>query len=327
MTSLACLSRRSFLSDSDRIALLFLMPGNEQSLIKQMQIFELATQQVIWVQNYGQSLKLNVKFLTGSSEQKKKIQDVVNKKINQAHFMNVQFEFVDFDDEMAQIRITFYENQHSWSFLGTEALLIDESLPTMNLSELSEGNILHQFAHCLGFSHMQKYIPGGIHWNKPQVNKAFAGPPHFWNTAEEMESNFYDIYNLNQFYNYKNFQENSLMLNIWPCSFLKKPPNTFCDRILQNDYSQEDKDFFRSFYPFLEKNQISSSSIQNKSNELQSLQDGNDLIKPIPRQNIQTCKSASTTSSIVIGLSVIVILAMTISIIYVVLNNKPKLAQ
>ena len=238
---LACLSRRSFISDSERASLLFLNPANPESLPKQMQEFELAVQQTIWNQNL-----LQVKFVIGSPQDKKdRVKTIVENNINKTNFMNLKFQFVA-KDEYAHIRISFFPNQHSWSAIGNEALFISEDFPTMNLSDLSQGNILHQFAHAFGMPHVHKYVTNGVNWNKPIVDKVFAGLPHEWKTQEAMEKNFYSIYNLNQFYNYRNYDKDSLMLNIWPCEFFLKPPTEICDIKLKNNYSIEDKQFFES---------------------------------------------------------------------------------
>lgn len=290
MSELACLSRRSFLSESDRIALLFLMPSNKQSLVKQMQVFETMTQQTIWVQNYGDQVILKVKFLTGTSEEKLIVEKTIRSKINDANFMNVKFEFAEYKDEFAHVRITFYENQQSWSSIGTESLFVPEDVPTMNLSDLSQGNILHQFAHCLGFPHETQYIAPQINWNKDMVDEAFAKPPHFWTSKLEMKRNFYDLCNFNQFFNYKSYNPKSLMVEIWPCDFLNIPQNTICGRSLQDDFDDQDKRFFKSFYPFKKKSLGSSTSNVPKMQQVQLIEMQN---QPFEERSLATenCKS------------------------------------
>jgi hypothetical protein len=248
---LACLSRKDPLALKMRIALLFLMPSNANTLVQQMQVFEQSVQQSIWVTSYGQGVVLRVKFLTGTQSQRDSVREIVEQKINLPQFMNVRFDFVGPNDA-GDIRVTFYENQHSWSAIGKDALFIPQDVPTLNLSDLSPGNILHQFAHALGFPHEQKYEPH-IEWNRALVNDAFAGPPHFWKTPQSMQYNFYDVYNVNQFFNYKTFNARSLMLNIWPCSFFNDDAVP-CDLDLPSDYATQDKRFFASFYSFLPRN-------------------------------------------------------------------------
>lgn len=257
----ACLSRRSFLSESDRLNLLFLLPSNNNSLVQQMQLFEFSVQQCIWVENYGQQITLSVNFLNGTQEEKLTVRNVVENEINKKKFMNVYFDF-ESNNEDANIRITFYKNQFSWSAIGTEAALIPEDVPTMNLADISQGNILHQFAHSLGFPHENEYISNEIPWNRPVVDDVFSKAPHFWKSNKLMKDNFYDIYNLNQFFNYRNYNSKSLMCNVWPCFFFTKNNVVQCDVTLPDNFSQQDIRFFRSFYPFL----TNATTNQNNSN-------------------------------------------------------------
>jgi hypothetical protein len=249
MTTVACLSRRDPISDSERLAILFLMPENPSTLGQQMQVFRLSVQRSVWVRVPGERVMLRVKFMGGTEDQKTLVREVVEEEFNkEPQFMNIRFEFVN-PDEMAHIRISFYAGQQNWSSIGNDALFVDKNVPTMNFEELSRSNVLHLFGHSLGFEHEEFFDPD-IRWNEPVVNAAFALAPHFWSTEMQMQRNFYALVNLNQFYNSQTFNPNSLMCNIWPCTFFLDPKPTTCNPTMPNNFDEQDKAFFASYYPF-----------------------------------------------------------------------------
>jgi hypothetical protein len=243
-----CLSRRSFLSETDRLALLFLLPSSPNTLVEQMQAFQTSVQQTVWVESYGQRVTLRVAFLNGSPSQQQQVRDVIDAEFNVTHIINVTFVFVPSHQE-SDIRVTFYPNQYSWSAIGIEAAFVNQDAPTMNLDDVAKGNILHQFAHSLGFPHEHEHETDPIPWNNPVVDAAFSLAPHFW-SKDQTKQNFYHVYNLNQFYNYKSFRPNSLMVNGWPCKFFTND-SAPCDLPKRDAFLPSDIAFFKSFYPFL----------------------------------------------------------------------------
>jgi hypothetical protein len=244
--SLVCLARPSALSSSERIQWLFLIPSNPASLGQQMGVQNDSVQRVSWTRTYGQRLRLKVQFVHGTEAQQQRVRDTLRDKFD---FLNVQWDFVA-PEGAANIRVSFYENQHSWSSIGTEATLVPPGEPTLNLSQLSAGNILHQFAHALGFPHESEY-EADLAWNAPVVDAAFAGPPHFWNTSEAMRSNFYDLVNFNVFYNWQSFDPLSLMCNLFPAEFYLAPRTS--RRPVPDDFTAEDRRFMLLYYPFGQK--------------------------------------------------------------------------
>lgn len=231
------------MSTYERAEWLFLIPSNRASLAQQMSVFNDSVERLIWVRSYGQRILLTVQFLQGESDQQEQVKSVLRTKFD---FLNVAWQFVS-PDVPANIRITFLPNQHSWSSIGTEAALVPAGDPTMNLADISQGTILHQFAHALGFPHENVYEPN-LTWNRGVVNRAFAGPPHFWLREQDMQRNFYDLVNFNQFFNWQNFNPNSLMVPVWPPDFFD-PPRAH-SAPLPDDFDDEDKRFFTLYYPF-----------------------------------------------------------------------------
>lgn len=211
--------------------------------------------QTVWSDASGRRVVLNVKFLSDGNdvkEQSEKVKKAVNEKI--VPILNVRFNFLTASDpKYAHIRISFVRNQGSWSIIGKESInRFDEEVPTMNLSWLSSGNILHQFAHALGFSHENKYTSSVIPWNRQIIESVFSGPPHYWNKTE-VQRNFFDVFNIDQFLS-GSFDQSSLMKNIFPCSFYTILSCT--ETTLLDDYSKDDIIAFQKYYPFASTNEI-----------------------------------------------------------------------
>ena len=231
---------------------------NQDSLVAQ-QLFVRNVNNVKWTDPTGAAnVQLSVHFLKSpygdTSKEEFKIKEVIESKINAAKFIGVLFKFVP-REQAAHIRVSLLANQGSWSAIGKEALTIDPDLPTMNISFLEQGNILHQFAHALGFMHEHKY-ENGIEWNEPLVEATFAGLPNKW-TAAETKRNLIDIFNIDQFMGSR-FDTKSIMRHVLPCElFVKK--NSFCidkDSSLPTDFSEGDKQFLARFYPVIDSTKV-----------------------------------------------------------------------
>ena len=81
-------------------------------------------------------------------------------------YANITFNYVEGDDVVPNIRISFDPNGGSWSFVGKEMAHIANDKPTMNLGWVSgnsyditdeeNGVILHEFGHTLGMVHVHQ---------------------------------------------------------------------------------------------------------------------------------------------------------------------------
>ena len=188
---------------------------------------------------------LKVRFLDGSKYVQKKVKKYA---MEWQKFANISFEFGDFDN--AEIRISFSGNG-SWSYVGTDALLINMSKPTMNFGwftdETSEQEFsrttLHEFGHALGCIHEHQHPGGGIPWDKEAVYRYYERT-NGWNKSK-VDHNIFTKYKskelTNSEYDSASIMHyaipNELTIGDWESSW-----NT--------GFSDTDKQFIREAYPF-----------------------------------------------------------------------------
>jgi hypothetical protein len=124
---------------------------------------------------------------------------------------NINFEFVD---SGGIIRIAFMEGKGAWSEVGTDALDIPDSEPTINFGWLDVATIMHEFGHVLGMIHEHQNQRGkGIEWNKPKVYE-WAASTQGWDKTTTY-NNILKKYELDQI-NGSDFDPNSIMLYFFP---------------------------------------------------------------------------------------------------------------
>lgn len=161
-------------------------------------------------------------------------------------FVNLKFEFTE--GASGDIRITTTPGG-SWSYLGTDAKLIDVDKPTMNygwlLPDTSDEEysrvVLHEFGHALGAIHEHQHPDAGIPWDRPKVYEYYARQG--WKN-EQVDSNIFHKYNSNQLNN-STYDPESIMHYAVP------------DELTTGDWqigwnttlSELDKNFMRLQYP------------------------------------------------------------------------------
>lgn len=131
----------------------------------------------------GRTLK--VKFLDGGKQIQRRVKKYAAKWQSHA---NIRFDFIDSGE--AEIRIAFTPDG-SWSYLGTDALVIKPAEPTMNFGwfdahtpdhELGR-TTLHEFGHALGCIHEHQHPDAGIPWDEAKVYEYYMGPPNKWSRS------------------------------------------------------------------------------------------------------------------------------------------------
>ncbi len=135
---------------------------------------------------------LRIAFLDGDPDVQERIEEAVQEWTRHANIV-----FVFGDDQDAEIRISF-ANAGSWSYVGTDALLIPEDKPTMNFGWLTPTTddtelsrvVLWQFGHALGLLNAHQSPAADIPWDYEALTQYYSGPPNNWSDAQ-IEANFF----------------------------------------------------------------------------------------------------------------------------------------
>ena len=189
---------------------------------------------------------LRVRFLDGLDVVKAKVEQMVH---IWESYANIKFLFGT--DPAAEIRISFVADPGSWSYIGTDALVIPQDRPTVNFGWLQSNTpdseyqrvVVHELGHALGCIHEHSSPAANIPWNKPAVYRYYAGPPNNWPPAKV---------DANVFFKYSDTVSNHSAFD--PLSIMIYPiPKEFTDGVfevkLNSELSELDKSFIASQYP------------------------------------------------------------------------------
>ncbi len=121
---------------------------------------------------------LSVSFLDGHADVKAKVIDFAKEWEQHA---NIKLDLVADGTADADIRISFLQTG-SWSYLGTDALVIEPGRPTMNYGWLAVDSaddeysrvVLHEFGHALAAIHEQQSPVADIPWDRDAVFRYYA---------------------------------------------------------------------------------------------------------------------------------------------------------
>lgn len=188
----------------------------------------------------GRTLK--IAFMGGSKAQHSTVQKHAEEWIQYA---NLNFKF-GVPAAGSDVRISFRPDG-AWSYIGTDALGINSSQPTMNLDPswaVEKGTILHEFGHCLGAIHEHNHPEAGIPWNLDAVYKYFSGPPNFWSKSQ-IDTNLFARYS-RTITNFSAYDGKSIMHYAIDAALLTDPKYAVG---WNNTLSMQDRSFVVSVYP------------------------------------------------------------------------------
>lgn len=201
---------------------------------------------------------LRVAFIGGSKEEI----DFVKKIYKELDFINLNFEFVT-NAQNSDVRWSFVKGGGSWSYLGTDALFISKTEPTVNIGwAVAEDVVRHELGHSLGLAHEHQNPSGGIDWNRTAVIKALSGAPNYWSVAQ-IESNVLNALK-RESVDYTEFDMHSVMLYSFPAEWTNNNIGT----PFNSKYSEKDKDILKKYYP---KQEVVEVEIDNTLNLLKDL--------------------------------------------------------
>ena len=179
-----------------------------------------------------------------------------------SHYCDMRFEKVP-KGSKSEVRISF-QNSGSWSYVGTDNLLILDDQPTMNYGWLSsdmDSNsptatsvVLHEFGHAVGLQHEQGHPHQNIPWDFNKVFRWFE-EKYGW-TEDQVRQTYMNRMSIEES-NFNAYDRASIMHypidNEWTIGDWEIPWIT--------QLSSSDKEFLHSLYPF--NNNVYLPSVKN----------------------------------------------------------------
>jgi hypothetical protein len=190
---------------------------------------------------------LRVRFMGGTPAVQEKVKQYANEWSNHT---SLKFDFRD--DPDAEIRVAFVKDG-SWSYIGTDALVISKDEATMNYGwfdkPVSEDEysrvIIHEFGHAIGMPHEHNHPDKDIPWNRDAVYRYYMNPPNNW-TKAQVDNNLFAKYS-KTLTKFSTFDNKSIMLYPIPKEFVTDPAAAV--NWSNTKLSDTDKTFIRTIYP------------------------------------------------------------------------------
>jgi hypothetical protein len=192
---------------------------------------------------------LRVRFLDGVQEVQTKVERYA---MEWSNYANIKFAFGV--DPEAEIRISF-QQEGSWSYIGTDSLVVAAHQPTMNFGWLSSQTdeegcssvVIHEFGHALGCIHEHQSPGAEVPWDKEAVYSYYMGPPNHWSKSD-IDLNLFQRYS-REVTQFSEFDPKSIMIYAIPNGHTIGDYEVGWNKKL----SEMDKSFIRTAYPREEK--------------------------------------------------------------------------
>lgn len=153
---------------------------------------------------------LRIRFLDGNEDKRQQVRKIAPE---WTKYANLGFKFVSAGE--AEIRISF-KDSGVWSYVGTDALSVSQSEPTMNLGWVDKGTVLQHFGLALGLIKEHQNPKANIPWNKKLIYDEMRGAPNNW-SKELVDTNVFRKYSGVDFSDgYRDFDPHSIMMNPFP---------------------------------------------------------------------------------------------------------------
>jgi len=221
-------------------------PEDSTDILKALGTAHISEAALVRLKKWVPGQTLRVHFLDGDPAVQAKVARVARQ---WTVYANIKFAFVQ--DESAEIRISF-EQDGSWSYIGTDARGIWRGRPTMNYGWLTPTSsdveyarvVLHEFGHALGLIHEHQNPDVDIPWDKEAVYSYYQGPPNNWSRSQ-VDTNLFRVYSASST-NFSAFDRESIMLYPVANEFTIGDFEVGWNRHL----SPDDKLFMTRQYPF-----------------------------------------------------------------------------
>lgn len=188
--------------------------------------------------------KIRIRFLDGSEKLRTRVMEAAKE---WTKYANLSFEQSTFAE--SEVRVSFKADPSSWSYVGTDAIVIPKKEPTMNFGWLTDDSsdeavrpeVLREFGLAIGLIH-EHQNPNAVNlWNQNAVIRFYSGAPTNWSKAQIEES----ILRRATIANYREFDSKSIMMFAFPGELFKNGIGTGKNIEL----SKSDKEFIAKLYP------------------------------------------------------------------------------